>query len=323
MVVLAVLLGVWLVGFRDTGAAPVLPDTTARFSLDLEVVADTEHDDVVYAVEQRARPFYRIFSFDPASGEVETVLTIEEDAIVFDIAIGPAGDTLAVGWASDHAIEGSGVSLLDLATGQLDEVVPASTGTYLTDLTWSPDGESVLATEVDRTGAAEQLSAVRVDLGTASVSTLLVDAVNPVQLGQDVYALPLDEDGARRTVAVVDAGVATVLPVDTGEDDLDHLLADAETNSLRVAVIDTIEEATVTIGDAASAHGNHDTPSTWWAIPLDVPEAAEPLPWEPTIVYDSAVTADGVVYATVEGISVGADDRLDLIESRAIRFVTA
>lgn len=241
-VALTVLVGVWAVGFRDTGAAPVLPDTDARFSLDLEVVASADHD-VVYAVEQRARPFYRVLSFDPASGQVETVMTVEEDAIIFDVALAPGGDALAVGYSPDYTIEGSGISLLDLDTGSLTDVVPAATGIYLTDLVWAPDGGSVLATEVDRTGDDEALSAVRVDARTGTVDTLLADAVNPAQLGDDVYALPLDDDGARRTVARIgDDGDVTVLPADTGAADLDHLLADEATGTLRVAVLEVTEQ---------------------------------------------------------------------------------
>jgi len=319
-----VALAVWLVGFSgDDGPAPVIPNTDSQFSLDLEVVASTDHD-VVYVVEQRARPNYRIFSFDPSSGVAETIFVVPEGAIIYGLALSPGRDMLAVGYTSDFNTGGNGIWTLDIDSLEFVEVASPVEDIYLTELEWAADGESVLATHVDRTGEDEVLSIAQVAVDTGTLTTLVADGITPAVVGADLYYLMVGEDAARRSVGLLDANGATSVVAFEGSDlDLDHLVAGGETGEVFVTVLDVPDAAGVTVGDPAEAHGNHDVPGTWWDTALGT---AEPVmqAYDPIIVYNAALTDDALVYATLTGLSVArldGEERLTLIESRAIRFV--
>ncbi len=325
--------GVWSIGFAGDGdVAPILPDTDEQFSLDLSVIDTTDHP-LIYAVEQRARPAYRIFSFDPNTGADETVYTVPEDAIIFGIALDDEQATLAVTYSPDFALNGSGLALLDLDTGELSTVLPVETDVYFTDPVWSDDSTSVFATRVDRRGEGEELDVARIDVNGSTpgaVDIVITDAINPVDTGDGIAHLAVDADGARRSVRSTGSepgGSALV----SGELDLDHLVIDDD-GELWVAALDETDEpaavAGLVFGQSASAHGNHDRPSTWWDLDStsDVPT---PSSAEPIIVYDAVIGDEAIVAATNEGVSIihlrhGSDQqRLDLIASRAIRFVAA
>lgn len=332
-VVLAIGVGfaVWLlvIDRSDDGVPPALPDTGAQFSLDLEVVTTVDQD-VVYAVEQRARPYYRIFSFDPATGADETVFTVPEDAIIFGLALSPDRRQLAVSYSQDFHLDGSGLFLLDLTSGDFTEVVPAVTGVYLTDPDWATDGSSVFTTRVDRTGEAEELDVAEIDLETGSVDIVVRDGMMPAVEGDDLFYLVVDAEQARRSIGRLAASGATeTIAVGDGTYDLDHLVAaspaEEELVPLQVAVLDGGDDGGLALGAPAQAHGNHDIPSTWWEVATDgTAPAATPSQLAPAVVYDAA-TRDGVIaYANREGLSLVTDGRrVDLIASRAIRFVTA
>lgn len=59
-------------------------------------------------------------------------------------------------------------------------------------------------------------------------------------------------------------------------------------------------------------------PSTWW----DVSDAS-PSEVEATTVYDADISGDSLVYVTREGLWVADGTKVDLIASRALRFITA
>jgi hypothetical protein len=324
--VLSVAFAVWFIAFGrgSSGPAPVLPDTNAQFSLDLKVVGKMDHD-VVYAVEQRARPAYRIFSFDPATGVDETVFTVPKDAIIYGIALSPDRTTLAVSYSPDFHVKGSGLWTLDVASKKFTEVAPTEEGHYLVDPAWSGDATSIYATYVDRTGADEKLSTAQVTLADLSLRVIIADGIAPTVSGDTLYYLTVDEQRARRSIAVLtsDDGTSTI-PVGDGQFDLDHLLVGASGSVLHVAVLEPKkDEASVTIGTPAEAHGNHDVPSTWWDVDVKVaaPTAAA-TDLASTIVYDAANSGDSIVSATREGLSItSGSTRTDLIASRAIRFV--
>ncbi|MGL5809943.1 MAG: hypothetical protein ACRCYQ_08365, partial [Nocardioides sp.] len=265
---------------------PVLPDTETAFSLDLEVLTVMDHD-VVYAVEQRARPGYRILSLDPATGAVETVFTVPEDAIVYGIALRPDRKSLAVAYSPDFHIGGSGLWTLDLATKKMSEVIPATTDVYLTDPAWTADGHDLLATRVDRTRADEHLDIAKVGVADGAIEVILDDAIEPTLLDDALYYLRVDQDRARRSVGVLNAaGDTRVIEVGDGKFDLDHLQAGAEAGSLRVAVLETEDGSGLALGQVANAHGNHDIPSTWWDIAISG-TAASPTELEPAVVFDA------------------------------------
>ncbi len=317
--------GAWSIGFAgDDGPAAVLPETDEQFSLDLEVIDATDHG-VVYVVEQRARPAYRIFSFDPATGADETVFTVPEDAIVFGIALDDDHSRLAVTYSPDFELDGSGLALLDLGSGELTVVSDVETDVYLTDPAWSDDGEFVLATRVDRRGDDEQLSVARIDATTGATEVVADDAINPVPTDGGFSALTVDEDGARRRIQETTG--STVREVAGGDLDLDHLVV-GDDATLWVAALEP-DESTIEglrFGQPAAAHGSHDRPAAWWRL-VTASDAPAVVGAEPTIIHDAAFGDDAIVAATNTGLAIvhvdDPDRRIDLIASRAIRLVAA
>ena len=81
-----------------------------------------------------------------------------------------------------------------------------------------------------------------------------------------------------------------------------------------------VDDSLLSIGEEVEAHGDHNVPSTWvqTASGGDIEERSE---LGEKIVYDAASTATSIVYATQEGISIATDERIDVVESRAIRLV--
>ncbi len=310
------------ISFWNRGAPPaVLPDTQTQFSLDLKVVGTMTHD-VVYAVEQRARPKYRIFAFDPTTGIDTTVFTVPTDAIVYSIALSRDRKTLAVSYSPDFHIGGSGLSLLDTTTNQMTELTAATTGLFDVDLEWAPDGTSIYSTRVDQRVAVERLGVVRADVVTGTVETIAENAVDPAFNGDQLYYLEVDETRARRTIRALSS--AESISVSEQPVDLDHLLGGPDGSKLRVGVITPKQTPSLTVGTAAGAHGNHDVPSTWWQITTHPQRGSVPLGIDPTIVYDATSRDDSIVYATQEGLSIAVGaTRTDLIASRAIRLVAA
>lgn len=324
LVVVAVFFAVWLVAFADNEAVPVLPDTTEQVSLDLRVAETLDHS-IVYAVEQRARPMYRILAFDPASGTDETVFTVPEDAVIYGMTLAPDGERLAVSYAEDFHVDGNGIWILDLETLAFEELTSQESNVYLTELEWSVDGKQIYATHINQESDEEELSIATVLVETGAVEVLVNGAITPAASADGLFYLTVDDQKARRAIGFVgEAGTPSTISVLDGEKDLDHLIFDeAEQDVLLVAVLDDQEEEEVSIGAPAAAHGNHNIPSAWWSID-DVSFDAEPTDFEPIIVYDATVSDSGaIVYATPEGLSIAGDTRVDVIKSRAIRFVAA
>lgn len=143
--------------------------------------------DVVYAVEQRARPAYRIFAFDPSSGIDTTVFTVPKDAIVYGIALSPDRNTLAVSYSPDFHINGSGLSLLKLKTHNLTELTPATTGKFEVNLEWSSDATSVYSTQVDQRTPVEQLDIARTSVRDGTVKIVARNGVNPTFSQNELY----------------------------------------------------------------------------------------------------------------------------------------
>ena len=280
---------------------------------------------------------YRIFAFDPSSGTDETIFTVPEDAIIYGIALSPERDRLAVAYATDFNEAGNGIWLLDLNTLRFEMLASQEIDVYLTELEWSESGEEIYATHVDRRGDIEALSIAAVNSSDGVVDVIINNAINPAVDKAGLFFLTVDEERARRAIGyldesgdvdqrsdVDDAGAVKTIEVLNGTRDLDHLIADRSGNDLlAVAVLEDQDEDVLSIGDPAAAHGNHNIRSAWWSVE-DRMAAAEPTEIEPIIVYDAAMSESGaIVYATLEGLSIADDKRIDLIKSRAIRFVAA
>ncbi|MGA9278715.1 hypothetical protein [Ilumatobacter sp.] len=333
MLGLAVTFAVWSIGFAgDDGPPPVLPNTETQFSLDLDVVDTYEHP-MVYVVEQRARPAYRIFAFDPVTGVDETVFTVPEDAIIYGLAVSNDGNTLAVNYSPDYRLDGSGLWTLDVGSSEgatsneaaMTQVVGVTEGIYLTDPSWSYDDGSVFATRVDRTGDDERLAVTEISIGSGSNLIIAEEAISPVAVDDTVYFLDVDENTARRSIGFVDAdGQRGSIAVADGALDLDELLASSDGSGLLVSGIESDDgTTTITVGQPAEAHGNHDVPSAWWTVPLDG-SAAGPLGTDEDVIYDAAISTDTIVSATREGLvftSTSNTMMVPVIESRALRFV--
>jgi dipeptidyl aminopeptidase/acylaminoacyl peptidase len=309
------------ISFWNRGGPPaVLPDTQMQFSLDLKVVGSMKHD-VVYAVEQRARPKYRIFAFDPNTGVDSTVFTVPTNGIVYSIALSPDRKTLAVSYSPDFHINGSGLSLLDTTTKSFTELTSATTGLFDVDLEWAPDGRSIYSTRVDQRVAVERLAIARTDAATGKVTTVVESGVDPAFNGDQLFYLEVDKARARHTIRSIDRPDAINVTDQTV--DLDHLLSGPDETKLRVGVLTPAQAPSITVGTAASAHGNHDVPSTWWQITDGSQRRSAPLGIDPTIVYDATSRNESIVYATQEGLSIAVGStRTDLIASRAIRLVS-
>lgn len=335
---LALFGAVWLVGFRSESEPAVLPDTSEQFSLDLSVTDSLDHD-LVYVVEQRARPKYRIFSFDPATGDDETIFTVPVDAIIYGIALHPDRTQLAVAYSTDFSVEGNGLWLLDLDTldsdtldsdtVELHEVSPTKPGVYLTELEWSLDGSEIFSTHVDRRDESEALGIASIDVTTGVVKVVQEQAITPAVSDSSVYYLTVDNERARRGLGIV--GTDETIDVLEGERDLDHLTirsGNDGTDEILIAVLDQQDDGLLSFGTPAAAHGNHNIRSSWWSVSPsttdDVTPDVELIELEPVIVYDAVASDSGaIVYATLEGLSIAGVERVDLIRSRAIRFVAA
>jgi hypothetical protein len=306
---------------NKNGSPPVLPDTEQQFFLNLQVVGSMQHD-VIYAVEQRARPKYRIFAFDPKTGVDTTVFAVPKDAIVYGIALSPDRSTMAVSYSPDFHINGSGLSLLNLKTQKLSEITPATTGVFDVGLEWSSDASAVYSTHVDQSEPVEKLDIARTSIADRSVDIVIRNGAGPRFVGKTLYYLEVDSSHARR--AIRRQSDASVIAVGDGSFDLDYLLRGADNATLRVGAISPKPQTSVTVGTPASAHGNHDVPSTWWSVGISGTTSANSIGLDPAIVYDAASRNASIVYATQEGLSIAVGTtKTDLIASRAIRLVAA
>jgi hypothetical protein len=323
--VVLVVFAVWSVGIASDGdGAQVLPDTDVQFSLEMTVVGSADHP-VVYALEQRARPDYRIFAFDPSTGEDTTVFSVPERALVYGIALNADRSKLAVTYSPDFDLDGSGLWILDLRSGELTRVRGVEAGVYHVDPVWTAEGTAVLTTRVDRRHDTERLGISRTSAVDGRSAELVADAIEPSVVGNDVFALSVDEQQARRGIVRVRSGHATEIV--SGTLDLDHLVADPA-GIIHVAAIEAPEPSGGLIfGSVASAHGNHRRPSSWWTVDIDaVDRRAEPSALPPSIVHDASPGDGAVVLATAEGLELAvpeSDIHIDLIKSRAIRLVAA
>jgi hypothetical protein len=306
---------------RKPGPAPVLPNTQGQFSLDLKVIGSMQHD-VVYAVEQRARPAYRIFAFDPMTGIDTTVFSVPEDAVIYGIALSPDRATLAVSYSPDFRNYGSGISLLDLQTKRLREVTRAVPGLFEVNLEWSNDAKSVYSTHVDQSTPIQRLSIAQTLIAEGTTNILVRNAVNPRVSNNKLYYLPVDETGARRYIQTSDG--QEVVSVGDGTFELTYLLRGANDEALQVAVISESSETSLSVGTPARAHGSHEVPVTWWRVSISGSSKAAPLGLSPAIVYDAASRNGPIVYATQEGLSIAdGSKQVALVASRAIRLVAA
>ncbi len=332
--VLTVAVGVWLVSWPpDEPPAPALPDMATQFSLDLKIIGEVDADPV-FVVEQRAQPNYRIFAFDPISGEQQTIYSVPESSVIQGLALSPDRSTLAVAYADNYGVDGNQLVMLDVASGEIESITTAQLGHWLVDLVWAPGGDEVYATEVVNADDGERLSVVGIDASSGEETMRADNAMNPAPTGDAVLVLDVGQQNARSLIRNVAAdGSDANLEVSEGLVDLDHLLYDAEADVAIVAVLKGADSSGVALGAQADAHGSHDVVSTWWAGSVAGGQSSS-IGSEPDsdVVYDAVISGDWIVSVTGEGLSfedVGIasgdpkfEPRLvDVVFSRALRFV--
>lgn len=303
-------------GTNVPDARPTLaPEDT---SLDLRVVGEVGHP-VVYAVELRRAPDHRLLALDPATGEVRTIRSLTDAEQAFGLSLHPDGARLAVGWSPDVNLRGNGLALVDVAGGDLVEVVPTATGVYLTDPLWVDD-RTVLLTRTDVRAGAPTFDVVSVDVEAGTVTPVLGDAVTAVVVDGVHHFLQPDEQANGRSVRRVEAdGTDVAIVSGEGETTIDHLLALPD-GSLLFAV-HQVDEGGLTVGAPADAHQG---PSVWWTVDPRQPDPV-PLGPGPLSVTDAVVSRFGALVATDrEGLTIHLEGRRTrVVASRSLVFVAA
>ena len=144
----------------------------------------------------------------------------------------------------------------------------------------------------------------------------------PTPTPPDLAGRKVGGQRARRSIGVINADRTTsTINIPEIDLDLDHLLTGHQTQ-LTVAAIEPTGSGRVTIGKQADAHGNHDVPSQWWSIGLDLSTAEPRAELEQTVIY-AAAGQSHVVAATKTGHVIATNINQPIIQSRAIRFVAA
>jgi hypothetical protein len=306
---------------------PILATEEAVFSQDAEVVG-TADAGIVYAVEYRGNPNYRITSLDTKTGELNEVFNVPKGSIVYSIALSPDKNKLAIGY-SDNMDAGNGVFLIDLSgkIPELTQVIPAKSGINYLDLAWSNDGKTIWSTYGDTTTDEIVYSVAKIDVESRAFEIIVTDAIDPVPTKKGIAYLPLEPDQSRRSIEVIDLSDGSKLSVAVSDKkyDLDTLMYDQYSDSLLVNALNKPSSVTLRLGGAAYAHGSHDVPSS--ILILDGVDygniSANDL--DPKVTFESSLSTDGVlVEATNEGLYVtnGNSERTFILKSRALRYVT-
>lgn len=300
---------------------PIVGSEESVFSLDAKVLGESRIDlDIIYLLEYRGSPNYRILGYNPRNQTLEEVFNIPRGSLVYSIELNPQKDTLAIAYTDNYSQEGSGLYLLDLQAkqSQLQEIVP-ETGSYYLDLEWSNE-DVILATQT----SGGKGNIVSIDAKNGGVELLTEDAIDPASTEEGYAFLALEKDSSRRSVGVYDFSSKTVKYLDilNKKYDLDNITVDKKSGDLLVAALSRGNDVTRGFGISIHAHGNHSIPSSW----LKVRDGdSQDINLESTLVYDAKSLPDGsLLEVTNEGLFVSnlSKERVHLIKSRAFRYLT-
>ncbi len=267
----------------------------------------------IRVVEVGSRPDYRVVALDLGTGRVDPIFVVPERGVISSIATTPDGSTLVLGYAVDYDTAGTGLYLLDLGGAgetpaggdDLVPLLPERRGVTFTDLTVSPDGATVWATR-----SAERVEVVAVDLATGALGARIEGAAEPAVGAGWLAYLVVDDDGARRGIAVLDeaSGATATIEVLDGRHDLAHLVADPDRDRLLVAALEPSDEPSIQIGEPAGAHGSHEGPARWLTVEVATGEVWRLADHEPIAGRDATLLAGGgVAVSTADGVVVIAD----------------
>ncbi len=302
-----------------SGAEPeaYLPPLAVDTSTGIEVLAEAAVEPLLL-VEQRAAPDRRILRYDPVTGDVRTVRLLTDDEQVNGLAMHPDGTRVALAYAPERDVRGIGLSILDLATGDLTPLVAPQPGRFLLDPSWAPDGSRLYLTQVVVVDAGPRWSVVVVDPDDGGLEVVATDALTPAPTDHGVYVLRPDVDGNGRSVDRVDGGRTTTILDAMDPMTMDHLMA-ADGGAELVLAAHQQDGGGISFGAPAAAH---DGPATWWRADLGDQTARPAL--AAGIALDALVTDEStIVWLTRDGLFVSSDGQpVQLLRSRALRFVT-
>lgn len=283
-----------VVGFGCSSGGS-LPEDLPDAAFDGEAVGGP-----IYYVEVRSRPDYLLHRIDPASGTTAPVFEVSERGAISSVAASPLGDEIAMAYTTDFAIPGNGLYTLEVPEGDdlleepaLTPLAPELDAEFYDDLVYTPDGATVWAS----VGKNDLSSLVAVDVASGEIDTVIDDAVAPAPGSGWLAYLPIEADGSRLSVAVLDLATdeTTIYPVLDGAYDLGHLLADEGRDRLWFTALIPPGEPLISFGEPAGAHGSHDGPSQWLSLDLATGQVSGLAETEPSSVRDSALWADGLL----------------------------
>lgn len=323
-VAVAVAMAGMLVGFGCSSGSS-LPDDLPEVALDGDTAGGP-----IYYVEVRARPNYLLHRIDPVSGTTSPLFEVPERGAISSVAVAPGGDRLTLAYTTDFGIPGNGLYTLEVS-GEADELATESALTplaaeldaeFFDDLVYSPDASTVWAS----VGKNDESRLLAIDAETGALGAVIDDAVAAAPGSGWLAYLPVEADGSRVSVAVLDeeTGETTVYPVLDGAYDLGHLLADESRNRLWFTALIPNGEPLISFGEPAGAHGAHDGPSQWLSLDLATGQVSGLAETEPSSVRDSALWADGLLLeSNPDGLVLPFGGDEPVLSSRVITEIAA
>ncbi|MEM9134619.1 MAG: hypothetical protein AAF962_15700 [Actinomycetota bacterium] len=326
-VAIAVAMAGMLVGFGCSSSGS-LPDDLPTVDLDDGAVGGP-----IYYVEVRARPNYLLHRIDPASGTTAPLFEVPERGAISSVAASPTGDRLALAYTDEFGVPGNGLYLLDVTAGgdgggevvgesALTLLAPELDAEFYDDLAYSPDGSTVWAS----VGKNDESRLIAVDVDSGRPGTVIENAVAPAPGPGWLAYLPVEADGSRVSVAVLDedSGETTVYSVLDGTYDLGHLLADVGRGRLWFTALIPNGQPMISFGEPAGAHGAHDGPSQWLSLDLETGQVSGLAETEPSNVRDSALWADGLLLeSNPDGLILPFGGQEPVLTSRVITEIAS
>ncbi|MEL7156296.1 MAG: hypothetical protein AAFN30_06830 [Actinomycetota bacterium] len=283
----------------------------------------------IFYVEVRSRPDYRLYTLDPETGSSSPVFEVAELGAISSVAATPDGRRLALAYTTDYTVAGNGLYTLAVPEGDgpvdesaLEPLTAELDAEFYDDLAISPDGSTLWAS----VGQNNQSRLAAIDIASGATTTVVDNAVAPAPGGDWVAYLPIEADGARRSVAVLDLTTdeTRVYPILDGRYDLGHLLADEQRGRLWFTALIPVGEPLITFGEPAGAHGSHDGPSQWLVLDLETGAVSGLVDQQLSNVRDSVLRSDGaLVESNPDGLVLPFDGPEPVLASRVVTEIAS
>lgn len=274
-------------------------------------------------VEQRAQPNYRVARLDFAAPTVETVFTIPEGALVYQLGTGLTAGQMLMSYSApsdgNHtAYDRNGIYTLDLSDGSVQRLL----GEDAPDIFYAhpqPIDDAVVYTVYDRAGETRRVERFDPDMQITQV--IATDAIMPLAAsdGSAVAWLHINPVTQARSLWVSDADGHNPreLVSETAFGDLDLPLFSPDGAWIYFTALDSTPLTTTLLGalsgaSPVSAHGNHNQPVRWYRVAVS---GGTPEP----ITTDAMIT----LHATVQGESLGfvSDSGFQVAQAGTIRQI--